>query len=164
LAALFSKRSRSGTDSATAQRLREVLNRVIGNEKYRSLLGDELIQRLRELADPANVATMLAVAGVAAASQGTPAAPLIDTVLLVLLGGQVKDVSGDIYNFILDMHTAQNGADLDQAAEHLARGLSKAAEAAGFYAAGKAAESTSRLEAAVSKSPSLALLCDGAFW
>lgn len=123
----------------TPERLREVLNRVIGNEKYRSMLGDEMIQRLRELADPANVGMMMTIAGVAAATQGTPAAPVIDVLLLALFGGQVKDISGDVYNAILDMSTAQSGADLDQAAEHLARGLSKAAEAAGFYAAGKAA-------------------------
>ena len=121
----------------------EVLDRLIGNEGYKNLLGQELIERLKELRDPTNLALMVGITGVVAGLQFTPAGPAIDAVIgllgLVLFGKEALEISQDLSFGIIGTLAAKTDRDFDEAAHYLARGLSKAALDAGFVAAGKGA-------------------------
>src|SRR5262249_47233367 len=136
-------RMRQIAQMGAKEKFGEVLDRLIGNEQQKSLLGKELIDRLKELKDPTNLALMVGITGVVAGLQFTPAGPVIDAVIgllgLVLFGKEALEISQDLTFAIIGTLAAKTDQDFDEAANRLARGLSKAAVDVGFAAAGKGA-------------------------
>ena len=120
-------------------RLEELLGRLIKNGHF----GSEMVDRIKELMEPKNLAMMAGMVAVGAGIEAIPVAgPTLANVLVYgLLGKQVVDIGPDVAGGINEALRARTDKDFDEAAGKLAHGLSEAALAAGMliggYAAGK---------------------------
>ncbi len=94
-------------------------------------LGEEIVTRIKGLADPQNIATMVAVGGGISWLSSTIAAPVVIPVVgmigYALYGYQVFDISKEFYKGVATALDAQTSDDFVAAARQLNKGVVKTA-------------------------------------
>jgi hypothetical protein len=108
---------------STQDKLGEALNRAL------PLLPKEVRERVQELASPESVSAIATIGAVYVASHAVGIGELGDAAILevgaIALGSEVINVAKDLSSFVQVATQAKNEADLDRAAEHLARAVSR---------------------------------------
>ncbi len=108
---------------STQDKLDEALNRAL------PLLPKEVRERVQELTSPESASAIATIGAVYVASHAVGVGELGDIAILevgaIALGSEVINVAKDLSSFVQVATQAKNGADLDRAAEHLARAVSR---------------------------------------
>ncbi len=136
------KQQRDINQLSTQDKLGEALNRSL------PLLPKEVRERVQELASPESASAIATIGAVYVASHAVGVGELGDIAILevgaIALGSEVINVAKDLSSFVQVATQAKNEADLDRAAEHLARAVSRvsvdAVAAALTHKAGKVVE------------------------
>jgi cytoskeletal protein CcmA (bactofilin family) len=100
-------------------------------EQLVSALGQEVVDRLKGLADPKNLAMMAVIGGgltwVAGTAAGPIVIPLAGLIGYALLGTQVFEIGEDLYKGLATAIDAQTPDDFNVAAQRISDGVVKAA-------------------------------------